>query len=353
QAAGRPSRALGLDDTALVGAAEEPTVDVARKQDAALVAVSRFQLEDAVDFSPRVGVLLSSGVWGPVAADTAPQETLYARVFHGQECPGDWSVLPSTTQGHLLAPRAAARGSLAVYGGRVDPDIPTAFIVGPGTIQWSDAHGSECYDIRGFRPMEAHNRSNLLAAIAAAKLSGIPGAAIQSAISQITPLPHRLDPFTSPSGAIVIDDTSATTPDALRAALAFVQQRPVRERLVLIIGGHKASMQLRPLCAAIAASAHAIYIVGRDSEELCEILRREAANGSLLSQGPEVVQACAGLDDAMRRALAASQSGDLVVCSPGCASFDSYRCAEERGADFQAIARQAGLRRVLPEEVGR
>jgi UDP-N-acetylmuramoylalanine--D-glutamate ligase len=137
-------------------------------------------------------------------------------------------------------------------------------------------------------------------------------------VRDFTPLPHRLERVAEQEGVLFVNDSKATNPSSVIAALnAFA--RPV----VLIAGGKSKRTEFGELGAAAAGRAKAVVLIGEAAEDLASAM-----------PDLETVHA-ASMDEAVRIARTLASRGDVVLLSPGCASFDMFESAEQRGEAFR------------------
>lgn len=115
-----------------------------------------------------------------------------------------------------------------------------------------------------------HSISNVLAAVSAGLALGVAPDAIRRAVAEFSGVPHRLEPIALIDGIRYIDDSQATQPDAVAAALHSFEKP-----LVLIAGGRSKGADLRDLARIVAARCSAVVVMGELSDEL-ERLFREA-----------------------------------------------------------------------------
>jgi len=175
------------------------------------------------------------------------------------------------------------------------------------------------YALRG-----SHNISNALASLTAASLCGAQVSDLASGLRSFRPLPHRMEPVGVLGGIEFVNDSKATNVDAaLRAVEAFDQ--PV----VWILGGREKDSDFQPL-KTIAGSdrVRGVIVMGEAAEHITEAL------GDVVP-----IRRVIDLSSALREARDLARSGDVVLLSPACASFDQYRSYEERGDEFRARVR--------------
>ncbi|HKQ59744.1 MAG TPA: UDP-N-acetylmuramoyl-L-alanine--D-glutamate ligase, partial [Candidatus Polarisedimenticolaceae bacterium] len=173
-----------------------------------------------------------------------------------------------------------------------------------------------------------HNLANALAAALACTLVGCSPPAIAAGLRGYRALPHRLEHVRTVGGVAFFNDSKATNPDSVaRAVGAFPAGR-----VLLILGGKDKGVDWDPLVERIRGRVRRVLLVG----QAAEMLRRKL-------EGSVALAHCGTVARAVSEAFADARAGDVVLLSPGCASFDQYRNFEERGEDFrQAAAALAG-----------
>ncbi|MFQ5734827.1 MAG: glutamate ligase domain-containing protein, partial [Planctomycetaceae bacterium] len=183
----------------------------------------------------------------------------------------------------------------------------------------------------------AHNLKNAMAAAAAGLALGVPLAAIERGLHDVTPLPHRLQFVGEWRGRRFYNDSLATTPESALAALdAFA------EPVVLLAGGSDKGVDLSNLAGGIATGTKAVALMGETGESLGRLveLKRET--------DCPVVRECDSFEQAFGWAAEQSAPGDVVLLSPGCASFDWFRNFAERGERFVAFVREIQNHATMP-----
>ncbi len=175
----------------------------------------------------------------------------------------------------------------------------------------------------------AHNLCNAMAAAATTMALGISLDAISEGLRNFTPLPHRLQFAGEWQGRRFYNDSLATTPESVCAALdAFAA--PV----VLLAGGSDKGIDLTGLADAMAAKAKAVALMG-ETGPLLDLLITSRITTELPS-----LQICCDFATACDWAVEQSLPGDIVLLSPGCASYDWFRNFADRGDQFIEFVKQ-------------
>jgi UDP-N-acetylmuramoylalanine--D-glutamate ligase len=158
-----------------------------------------------------------------------------------------------------------------------------------------------------------------MAALLAAIVAGCSLQSLREAIATFEPMPHRLRTIAEVDGVRYVDDSKATNPASVIAALN-TYDAPI----VLIAGGRSKGTEFEALGAEIRKHASALIAIGEAAGEI----RRTA-------EGVATIQAST-MEEAVRRARELAVPGGIVLLSPGCASFDMFASAEDRGDQFAA-----------------
>jgi UDP-N-acetylmuramoylalanine--D-glutamate ligase len=142
-----------------------------------------------------------------------------------------------------------------------------------------------------------------------------------SALRDYEPRPHRCEFLREIRGVEYVNDSKATNLDAVEKALA-AQTKPV----VLIAGGKDKGFTFDPLRSLAKDKVKSAVLIG----EMAESIRR-SWHGAVKSQ------IATSLADAVGRAQAAAEPGDVVLFSPGTSSFDMFKSYADRGDQFRAL----------------
>jgi UDP-N-acetylmuramoylalanine--D-glutamate ligase len=173
-----------------------------------------------------------------------------------------------------------------------------------------------------------HNQLNAHAAFAAAACLGITREQAQHAIADFPGLPHRMQLVHEANGIRWINDSIATGPDAAIAALLSFDPRTV----IQIVGGKDKSLDMAPLAEALANRAKVTICIGQTGPQIAAMVRAAGAK-------PESIVQCPDLAGAADEARKIAQPGDVILLSPGYASFDQFNNFEQRGEAFARLAK--------------
>lgn len=174
-----------------------------------------------------------------------------------------------------------------------------------------------------------HNLSNILAACLIAREAGASLAAMRQAITTFTGVEHRLELVKEHNRVRYYNDSIATSPERLVAALLSFDQR-----IILLAGGRDKHLPWDEAARLIIHKTHHVLLFGEATELIA---------GAINHIRPEVTVAdtslhrCVNLEEAVRLAIQLAQPGDVVLLSPGCASFDAFVDFAERGRRFKEL----------------
>lgn len=169
-------------------------------------------------------------------------------------------------------------------------------------------------------------RKNLLVAGLALQTMGLKARDVAAAMASFPGVEHRLEFFGEKDGVRWYNDSAATIPQAVQAALGSFD-----EPVVLITGGTDKNIDFSPVVDAYAKAKAIILLAGSGTEKLMPLL---AARG-LKWHGP-----FDNLEAAVREASRLAVSGDAILLSPGCASFGMFLHEFDRGRKFKETARK-------------
>ena len=164
-----------------------------------------------------------------------------------------------------------------------------------------------------------HNRENAAAAIEICDILGLSLGDIRSGLKTYPGLPHRMERVAEVAGVAYVNDSKGTNTAASAPALAAF------DNIHWILGGLAKEPGLGE-CEAELPHVKAVYTIGK-----------AGPNFAALLEGRVPVQQCETLDRAVSAAATKAQTGDTVLLSPACASFDQYADFEKRGDHFRAL----------------
>jgi UDP-N-acetylmuramoylalanine--D-glutamate ligase len=265
--------------------------------DVLVLEVSSFQLQNISAFHPRVALLLN---FAPNHLDyhADMEEYLEAklRLFSNQTA-RDLAILP-------LALKETLEGRAEIRANRIYFVASQRFI---------------CPQLPG-----RHNQENMEAAFLACRFFGVSEEQFQEALGTFVPLPHRLQRVGEKSGVVFVDDSKATTVDALRVALEATDG-PIH----LLAGGIFKGGDLGGLTPLLRAKVKSVALFGGSREIF------EAAFSGVVPVSWDPT-----LKEAVYRAALSAAPGETVLLAPATSSFDQFANYKERGKVFSEAVRE-------------
>jgi len=306
----------------VAGNTETPLVEAIRddRPAAFVVEASSFRLGHSRSYRPAVGAWLNFApnhldVHASLASYRAAKAALWTRA-------DEHAVSVVNRDDPVVVAHAPDQGRVLTFGvGEGD------FRVG-GEALW--AWSEKLADIEDLHRSGPHELSNHLAAAAVAMAAGAKLEGVREALLAWTGLPHRVALVAEHNGVRFFDDSKATTPHAVRAAVCSVGQSSGQTdgRTVLIAGGRNKGLELGPM-AEVADRLRSVVAIGEAAAEVEEVFAPSCP-----------VSVAQSMEEALEQAAAMARSGDAVLLSPGCASFDWYGSYAERGDHFSRLARE-------------
>jgi UDP-N-acetylmuramoylalanine--D-glutamate ligase len=273
-----------------------------------ILELSSFQLEDlaALERSPHVGLLTNIA---PNHLDRHGTMEAYCdakRHIVRYQRPGDVALLPA--------------------------DQPEA-------ARWTEGHSGEmrlwdrdevarsAFAPEDVRVPGAHNLRNAQAAAAAALAAGAGPEHVAPGLRSFPGLPHRLEFVREYQGVRYYNDSKSTTPDATIMALQAFSAPSV-----VLVGGYDKKVSFDRLAEELVARARGAILLGDCRAQIGAAIRGRA--GSTIGPSVKSVHDFAGGVNLARRL---ARPGDVVLLSPGCASYDMFTNYEQRGDAFKAV----------------
>lgn len=172
-----------------------------------------------------------------------------------------------------------------------------------------------------------HNIANALAALALGTVAGLTRSSMLETLRLYSGLPHRCQLIAEFNGVRWYNDSKATNVDATCAALnAFSDYKG---RLIWIAGGLGKQQDFKPLAASVQDHVKQTIVFGQDAAAIAKVTQAHTAT--------QIVES---LQQAITCANHCASSGDIVLFSPACASFDMFRNYKQRGEQFMTYVQQ-------------
>lgn len=284
--------------------------------------VSSFQLHFTRRFKPDIAVLLN---FAPDHMDWHADLEEYARAkgkIYLNQTTGDCAVW-NAGDGEV---RRIAEASMTADVMRV-PFVASEVLKGAVCVHGQSIvspAGEGMISLDALPDRNVPTVENALAACAVMYSLGISSEAIARGIEGFKSPSHRIETVRAAGGIEFVDDSKATNPHASRSAIASFAS------VVLIAGGYNKGLDLREIHGygddSVLGRIKAVVAIGDAAAAVTEAFRDTAIP---TSEAVDMVSA-------VERAVAIAVPGDVVLLSPGCASFDAYSNYAERGDDFKS-----------------
>ncbi len=170
-----------------------------------------------------------------------------------------------------------------------------------------------------------HNLLNALAATACARAMGVDASSIAQGLESFRGVPHRLEYVGEHRGILFYNDSKATTPEAAAAAIASFDRR-----VIPILGGYDKGVSFKEMARQSAGRIHWAALIGVTAPLISREFDNAGIDSTIYSSLGEAFDACA----------AKASPGDVVVLTPGCASYDMFNNFEERGDAFMNLVKK-------------
>ncbi len=286
--------------------------------------VSSFQLETIRSFHPRISVVLN------ISADHLDRyhsmdeyiEAKY-RVFANQT---EHDMFIGNLDDEILALLHRHSGEARVRAKQLwftvgDDSRHATMYVRDGALTYSPVTGDprpvQIARVEDSSLAGQHNVQNVMAAALAALAAGVEPRDLREGIRSFSPMSHRMQPIGEVDGVLYVDDSKATNPGAVIAAL-----RSYDKPIVLIAGGKPKKTDFTELGRIVDERARALVVIGEAAGDIAAHVYRTP------------IQRAGSMEEAVRAAQSLAQPGDIILLSPACASFDMFESAEDRGQKF-------------------
>ncbi|AWN16523.1 UDP-N-acetylmuramoyl-L-alanine--D-glutamate ligase [Salinisphaera sp. LB1] len=197
-------------------------------------------------------------------------------------------------------------------------------VIDAGDGLWLARGNTPWFDARQLQLAGRHNAANAAAVWALAEALGIDAATIRDGLRHFAGLAYRCQLVAEIDGVRWVNDSKGTNLGAMLASLTGMDG-PV----VLLAGGQGKGADFAALGAAAGERARAVLVFGEDADVIAAAVT-----------GHVPVERVDTLAVAVRRAAEIAQDGDVVLLSPGCASFDQFDNYQARGEAFTAAVRE-------------
>jgi UDP-N-acetylmuramoylalanine--D-glutamate ligase len=294
-------------------------------EDWAVVEFSSFQLE-LMTVSPHIALVLNIT---PNHLDRHKTMQAYTAakahiLLHQNE--KDFAILNRDDPGSFSL-AGQVRGRLLTFGFNPPGNGDGCWLENGEIKMKSQGNTSSLMPVSALYLTGRHNLANALAACAAAFAAGFPPEAMQKGIAAVKGVPHRLELVRERGGVRWYNDSIATAPERVMAAVHAIQTP-----LVLLLGGRDKDLPWGDLADLLRARRPKVILFGEAGDLIRTALQKGGVNYPL--------DQVSDLEDAVKKADQIAVAGESVLLSPGGTSFDAFRDFEERGECFRRLVKE-------------
>lgn len=309
--------------TSVVGNIGNPVVTEAVSADSdswMVTEVSSFQLETTRDFRPEVSAILNLT---PDHLNRHKTMKAYgdakARVAVNQS-PDEYLVINSDDEA-VIELAKQSKATIVPFSRKKTLDAGAYLDGDEIVIKDFDGSMHRICSREELRIIGDHNVENVLAAAAICYYAGIDEEVIGSAVRAFPGVEHRIEFCGNKDGVDYYNDSKGTNVDA-----AVIALKALRTNIILIAGGDGKAQDFTDLAEHLSGAVKALVLLGRDAPLIEEAARKTGFND---------IYTCGSMEECVSKASELAVSGDKVLLSPACASWDMYPNYEVRGRHFK------------------
>lgn len=294
--------------------------------DIVVAEMSSFQLESVDSFCPKVAVVMNLT---PDHLDRHKTMEAYAaakaNIFKNQ---GPEEYLLLNKDDAIVAAMAAGAKSHVYYFSQQEILDEGIWLEDGNLVYRLDKNGAPQVLIPAAEIgiVGSHNWQNAMAASLAAILMGQQPEIIAERLRAFKGVAHRMEPVATIDGVLYVNDSKGTNPDSTEKALGSYGERPI----VLIAGGRNKGSDMAVLVPLMRAHCRGVVLVGEATGDFIDAFARTGYTDYVCADS---------FEDAVAKAREMAQSGDVVLLSPACASWDMFDNFEQRGDLFKELVK--------------
>ncbi len=303
-------------------------LDETQPEDLAIMELSSFQLE-LMTKSPQVAAILNvtpnhldrhltMDAYTEAKARILDYQTSADVAVLGYDDPGAWGL------------RERCVGEIVGFGLSLPPSgIPSVSLRDDQIVlnvkdDDYQLFSKELISLRG-----EHNLLNVLAACAIGYAAGLPIESMQESVIGFTGMPHRLEFVRKWGGAEWYNDSIATAPERVMAAISSFD-----EPIILLAGGRDKNLPWNEFASLVRRRIDHIILFGEAADKIASCIEESPIEQGFDNERPYSLLICSDLQGAVRSASKLVKNGDVVLLSPGGTSFDEFHDFEERGEAY-------------------
>jgi UDP-N-acetylmuramoylalanine--D-glutamate ligase len=305
-----------------------PALDLLAKKDAKFFALelSSFQLERTEHLPLKIATILN------LAEDHMDRYASFEDYCAAKQRIYDHAEIALMNRDDkLTAPHSSYPKKIISFGLDTPPTEADFGIIEKGNNSYLACGQELLLEVKELALLGKHNWANSLAALAIGKTLGIPMAAMIQVLKQFPGVPHRCEQVAQKNGIAWINDSKGTNVAATLTALQGMASL-FSGKAILLAGGVGKNADFSPLREPVKKLAKTVIVFGQDAEQI-----KAALNGGI------DIKHVTTLDEAIDHAAKIATSGDFVLFSPACASFDMFQDYNHRGKCFrEAVIKRLG-----------
>ncbi len=289
------------------------------EEDIFVVETSSFQLENTKEFKPKVSVIIN------ITPDHLDWHGSYEnyieakkKIFKNQT-KNEYTVL---NYDDLVLRKLENEVNSNLVWFSVDNILSKGVYIEDGNIIVNDGiNPRKVMPVDEIQILGKHNLENVLASICVGWIMGLDLEVMRKAVKDFKGVEHRIEYVTTIDGVKFYNDSKGTNPDASIKAI-----NAVNPPIILIAGGKDKGIPFDEWVQSFNGRVKYVILLGQAKEKIKDALLKYEFNH---------IHTVNNMREAVYKSFEVAKSGDSVLLSPACTSWDMYRSYEERGKDFK------------------
>ncbi len=285
-----------------------------------VLEISSFQLDDIMDFAPHIAIVTNITPDHLDRYDNSFEKYVDAKfLITKNQKASDYLIYDADDEViNQWLKTHSTKATLLPFS--VEKELEKGVFASKEKIFIKNENIKELMDTATLKLKGKHNTKNALAAAMTASIQRVRNRDIRNSLQDFEGVEHRLEPVLKINGVQYINDSKATNINATYYALESVQ-KPI----IWIVGGQDKGNDYLELMGLVREKVKGIICLGVDNHKIID---------SFSNVVDSVVETRSALE-AVQEAYKIAESGDTVLLSPACASFDLFENFEDRGRQFK------------------
>ena len=291
------------------------------KNDYVCAEISSFQLETSHTFRPHIAAVLNITPDHLNRHKTMENYVAVKEKIFANQGKDDFTILNKNDPYCIrMGDKTDGRVFFFSSGEKLDEGI---YLDGDEIhIKW-DGLDEDVINVNELKILGVHNYENVMAAVACAVCAGVEMDEIRDVLREFNGVEHRIEYCGSVDGVKYYNDSKATNVDAAVTAI-----EAIGKDIILIAGGDGKGQDFTDLIKNFRGRVKHLILLGRDGPLIGAAADKEGYGDH---------ESCPNMEECVKRAAQMADSGDTVLLSPACASWDMYDNFEQRGRHFKEI----------------